>query len=106
MTSFIIGRVVEPAISSSAKGNIIRFGVLNGRTSQEFMVFEYENSKEGQPAKKNPLYDNVKDFKDGETIACIIAHAVSNRNTLGVYLRNAVKVDISFKEALSAYFNG
>ena len=105
MQSLVLGRLIEPAVINSDYGRILRFGVLSGRNSHEFSVFEYNiNSKTGE-RNKNKLFDKASAIKDNSDIAVIINSAVTKSGSLGVYLRDVAVLEPSVRSSVSKAFS-
>jgi len=106
MNAFVIGRVIEPEVMNTKKGNVLKFAVLVNRTSTEFSVFEVAgvDEKTGE-IKKNALYDRAVLLKDGTLVACIVSPAVDNKNRITYYLRDVTMIDESIRTSLKNAFN-
>lgn len=79
MTSFVIGRVVEPEVREiTAKGQkrkVCSVGVLSGRNCNQFDIFD--DSK---------VFEKVSKMKDGALVLAVVSASVDNRGQLRCYL--------------------
>lgn len=88
MKSFILGKVISPDIVSTTSGDVAKFGVLVGRTSQEFSVFKNTKDFNTGEIKSNPLFAKCENLVDGDKVIILVATSVTKNNTLAMYLNN------------------
>lgn len=93
MQSFIIGKVVEPVIKNTANGNVFKFGVLSGRTCQEFSVFSFNKDFKTGEMKENPFYEKVSGLQENDLVTAVIGTSVTNNGNLAIYLNDIAQID-------------
>lgn len=106
MQSFIIGKVVAPEAEKTSYGMVVRFGVLIGRTCQEFTCWESRTDQKTGERYKDPLYDRVMALKPSDTVCVLCSSVVTNNGSLGVYLRDVVPIKPELEHQLMAAFKG
>lgn len=107
MNTFLIGRVISPEITKTSKGDVLRLGVLVGRQSVEFSLFEIQSiDKETGEMKRNPAFGRACKLKDGDNAACIVNAAINKKGTdIVYYLRDIAPVDTKVSETLKTAFS-
>lgn len=94
MTSFVIGRIVDPELRElKVKGQtrtIISLGILSGRTCSSFDVFD--------DAK---IFDHLTTFKDGDMVLAVVGTGVDNNGRLRTYLNRIGECPEGLREQLN-----
>ena len=103
MKSLVFGQVIRPEVNSYGSGEVIKFGLLIGRESHEFTIFDKLYAKEGAKQKRNPLFDKVSKMKDGDVCVCEVTFTAKD-NSLNRYLRDIAPIDSTFVDSIYAHF--
>lgn len=97
MTSFVIGKVIEPEVREiTVKGktrSICSLGLLVGRSCVQFDIFD--DSK---------IFGDVCHLKDGETVLAIVGDSVGKDGKLRHYLNNVTESPDGLREQLRGLF--
>lgn len=95
MTSFVIGRVVEPELRElKIKGEtrtICSFGVLSGRSCTSFDIFD--DSK---------VFETASNLEDGDLVLCVVGTSVDNNGKLRCYLNRMGECPEGLREQLTS----
>lgn len=95
MTSFLIGRVVEPEIREikvKATGQLRQvcvLGVLSGRTCNQFDIFDGTD-----------VFEKASSLEDGDLVLCIVGVSVDNKGALRCYLNSIGECPEGLREEL------
>lgn len=93
MQSFITGTIVGAEVEDTLYGKVFRFGVLNGRTSQEFSCYAEQTDARTGERMKNPLFSKFSAMRNGESVVVLVNVAVAKDGKLGVYLRDVAPIE-------------
>lgn len=97
MTSFVIGKVVEPEVREiTVKGkvrSICSLGLLVGRACVQFDVFD---------DAKN--FDTVRSLNDGDVVLAVVGDSVGKDGRLRHYLNDVTESPEGLREQLRSLF--
>lgn len=94
MKSFVIGKVIEPEEKRTPKGkNYIEFGVLSGKSSVVFSVWEDDAN-----------WEKTSELSDGDTVCVIINPSVTEKGALRFYVSNIVVAPEGLRETMLDLF--
>ena len=97
MTSFVIGKVVEPEVREiTVKGktrSICSLGLLVGRSCEQFDVFD--------DAK---VFNNVCSLNEGDVVLAVVGDSIGKDGRLRHYLNNVAISPDGLREDLKSLF--
>lgn len=98
MKSFLIGTVLDPEVrhiktKAGDKRDYIVFGILSGRSSIEFQVWDNDRA-----------FDKVKQLGEGQ-IACVIVNdRVDEKGKIVYYIDDCAECPVEFQLELQSFF--
>lgn len=93
MQCFMVGQVLEPEVVKGRDKSRVSFGLLSGKASTEFTVFEDDG-----------CFAKAANCKAGQTVCAIVSPAVDKQGKLRMYLRDIAPVPADLRGQLVASF--
>ena len=103
---FQIGKVLEPEHRTFANGNeVITFGLLIGKKSEEHQIFRYETNKQTGENVENSLWSKAVKFKDNSLILTLNYDGVTKDGKYFTIINKIAFIDDAFRDAVNSAFN-
>jgi len=99
MTSFLIGKVIDPELREvkvkDREATVFTFGLLSGRVSNVFSVWD-----------EDKIFDDVSRLNDGDSVCAIVSDGLDSRGKVKYYLRRITLCEETLRGQLMSLFAG